>query len=194
MSARVDRAQTDLPKTREDRAMSTAPSGTGTAPPGHIPAGARWRIKHSLWLVVPIFGLGCLGGAGFLYVGIRARRPGWWIAGLVYLAVVSASFPLIDDPDENTVTGNAAVGAILVAWAASIVHALLINPSWLRWQAGRTRPAEVQNGSAMWPGALAPAGPVPHAYYPPPARTRRPSPAGSSLPRSCSWSAWPRSG
>ena len=48
-----------------------------------------WRRRHSAWLILPLlFGLAT--GIAFFYVGIRAKKPKWWIAGIVYgiLAVV----------------------------------------------------------------------------------------------------------
>ncbi|CCH16270.1 Conserved hypothetical protein [Micromonospora lupini str. Lupac 08] len=44
--------------------------------------------------------------AGFLYVGLRARRPTWWIAGIVYLVIGWTAFATIC---ENGVTGEGVV-------------------------------------------------------------------------------------
>ncbi len=116
--------------------MSNVPNGAWAAPPPTNPAASpRWRILHSWWLLLPIFGMGCLGGAGFLYVGLRARRPSWWIPGIAYTAISVGTIPFFDEPGEETTAGGWAAGALFAVWVASIFHACLINSAWLRWQA-----------------------------------------------------------
>jgi hypothetical protein len=156
--------------------MSTAPSGTGTPCAGHLSASAWWRISRSLWLVLPIFGVGCLGGVALLYVGVRARQPSWWITGLGYLAVALAGFTVIGETDETSTASNWAAGAIVAAWAASIVHACLINPGWLRWQAGRRLPSAQPVVPAMWPGGPHPSVSPGNSTSTPPARALNPDP------------------
>jgi tellurite resistance protein len=93
---------------------------------------------HSWWLLLPLVGWSCLGGAGFLYVGLRARRKAWWIAGLVYLAAGIAPLALTDTSNKETTAADSwAVGLLLAGWAASVIHGLLINSQWLQWQANR---------------------------------------------------------
>jgi helix-hairpin-helix protein len=94
-----------------------------------------WRIVRSLWLIGPLVGFGCLGGASFIYIGLRARRPAWWISGVAYLGLSIAAVSLIDRGEQTTTRGTVAVWVLIAAWLVSIVHAGLVNPAWLQWQA-----------------------------------------------------------
>jgi hypothetical protein len=94
----------------------------------------RWRLRHSLWLLVPVLSVGILTWAAFLYVGVRGRRPSWWIAGIVYAVALLAVFVLDEtsarQPNEY-VSGWG--GALLLAiWVAGSLHAVIINGEWLR--------------------------------------------------------------
>ncbi len=119
--------------------MLNAPSGWPPAPPPHRPANpasnAGWRIRHSWWLLLPILGMGCLSGAGFLYIGSRARRPAWWIPGIAYMLVAWSSFLVVGGTDQENPASDWAIGLWFAIWAASVVHACLINSSWLQWRA-----------------------------------------------------------
>lgn len=148
--------------------MSNVPNGPWPPPPPPANPGAslQWRIQHSWWLLLPIFGMGCLAGAGFLYVGLRARRPSWWIPGIAYTVISAGSIPFFDDPGKTTTVGGWAAGTLVAIWAASILHAVLINSAWLRWRATHipwyaqpTAPPPTWTGSPYPP---APAGPSPY--------------------------------
>ncbi|MGC5031763.1 helix-hairpin-helix domain-containing protein [Micromonospora sp. DT229] len=114
-----------------------------------------WRLLHSWWLLLPILGLSCLGGFGFLYVGLRARRPAWWLAGCCYLVVGWAAFILTGSSDSESAFSDWMVGLMLAVWIAGIVHACLINSAWLRHLAGY-RPWYEQPIGGYPPGTLAP--------------------------------------
>ena len=154
--------------------MSSAPEPGWPHPPaghpsaGHPPVGQSpppaasfgWRLKHSWWLLLPVLGLSCLGGVGFLYVGLRARRPAWWIAGIGYLLVGWTAFILTGEADRDSPLADWMAGLVLVVWITGIVHAFMINSSWLRWRAGY-RPWYAEQppggpGGAYPPGTLAP--------------------------------------
>ncbi len=148
--------------------MSSAPEPgrwpplTGHPPPGQPSPAAKfsWRLMHSWWLLLPILGLSCLGGFGFLYVGLRARRPAWWIAGIGYLLIGWTAFVLTGEANSESALSDWMAGLVLAVWAASIVHAFLINSSWLKWRAGH-RPWYAEQppggpGSPYPPGPLAP--------------------------------------
>jgi len=94
----------------------------------------RWRLRHSLWLVVPVLSVGILTWAAFLYVGVRARRPAWWIAGIVYAAALVVVFVLDETSARrpNEYTSGWGGGLLLAIWIAGSLHALIINREWLR--------------------------------------------------------------
>ncbi|MFG2060399.1 helix-hairpin-helix domain-containing protein [Micromonospora sp. NPDC048871] len=138
------------------------PGGVGHPAARLMPAGEpspaakfSWRLLHSWWLLLPILGLSCLGGFGFLYVGLRARRPAWWLAGCCYLVVGWAAFILTGSSDSESAFSDWMVGLMLAVWIAGIVHACLINSAWLRHLAGY-RPWYEQPIGGYPPGTLAP--------------------------------------
>ncbi|MET7426890.1 hypothetical protein [Dactylosporangium sp. NPDC005555] len=103
------------------------------------PAPARpgfgWKVLNSWWLLFPILGVGCLSGVGFVLIGLRARKPGWWGTGIAYLVVETGLFIASDRVLGGTT--EEASGPVAAAWAliwfASIVHAFVLNVFWLRW-------------------------------------------------------------
>jgi hypothetical protein len=150
--------------------MSNVPDDLWRAPATAAPSPAvsvGWRVRHSWWLLLPLLGFGCLGGAGFLYVGLRARRPSWWIPGIAYLVLGWTAFILIGETDEESALSDWAVGAALAIWVAAVTHAALINPAWLRWRAGY-RPW-YQNQPAPPPSWQPPPSPPPWSSPSPPA-------------------------
>jgi hypothetical protein len=146
-------------------------------------ADASWRLQHSLWMLTAFLGCGLLGWAGFLYIGISARRAVWWIAGIVYLAagvgaMVLASRTPVSGASTGTTgsttgstQGDSLLGGLILAiWAAQIVHALIVRRGWLRWRAQLAGPwylSQTQVAAAGLPPA--PGGAVPVAGYPQPA-------------------------
>ncbi|MGI5179450.1 ComEA family DNA-binding protein [Dactylosporangium sp. CA-152071] len=101
-------------------------------------ADPSWRIRHSWWLLLPILGHGCAGGAGFFYIGLRARRPAWWLPGIAYAVLGWADFLfiLVSSQEQPSASAYWALGALLVLWFVCVVHACLINSAWLQWRAG----------------------------------------------------------
>ncbi|MEO3928007.1 hypothetical protein ABGB07_29685 [Micromonosporaceae bacterium B7E4] len=122
--------------------MSYLPSGTWHAPVQPAPASAPpgptvwWRIGHSWWLLLPVVGFSCLAGFGFLYIGLRAKRPAWWLPGVGYLLVSWTCFMLVGGTNQGTAISDWSAGIFLLCWLVSITHAGILNPSWLRWRAG----------------------------------------------------------
>ncbi|MBB4754044.1 ComEA family DNA-binding protein [Actinoplanes lobatus] len=119
-------------------------------------------------MLLPILSFGCLSGAGFLYVGVRARRHAWSIAGVVYSVIANAAFFTGPTLPKDSVASDLAVVALLIVWMISVVHALVINSAWLQWRAGH-QPWYAQQ-VAPWAGVPAP-GPVPpqvQGLVPPP--------------------------
>ncbi|WP_446212949.1 helix-hairpin-helix domain-containing protein [Micromonospora sp. IBSANI012] len=142
-----------------------APFGAGVPATAGNPAADRgWRLRHSWWLLMPILGCGCIGGFGFIYVGLRARRPHWWIAGIGYALLGWAAFATVGGTDKDNPVSDVATAMTLAVWIAGIVHAMLINPAWLRWQAQHrpwyTQPAPPAAGAPYPPAPFAPPGPA----------------------------------
>ena len=86
--------------------------------------------------------------------------------------------------DEQSTSSDWAMGVIMAIWVGSILHACLINSSWLQWRA-RHVPwyAQPTAPPPTWPGGAYPPAPaVPSPYLPtsapPPSRTwcRAPTP------------------
>lgn len=122
--------------------MSNVPeSGPHAGMTHRSPAGGAtplgWRIKNSLWLLLPILGFTCFSGFGFLYIGLRAKRPAWWIPGILYLVVGWTAFVILGSLEPRTIAANTGAAVVLALWAGGILHACLINPSWLRWRAAQ---------------------------------------------------------
>ncbi|GIF03786.1 ComEA family DNA-binding protein [Actinoplanes siamensis] len=149
--------------------------GRPVAPPPAGPAKLSWRLGHSAWVLFPIAGFGCLGGLGFLYVGIRAQRPGWWIPGVLYSVLCWTGIMLGGQVKPDSVAQDLLYTCWIIAWFASIVHAFVINPAWLRWRAGY-RPWYSQPPQTAWVGPPQPApqqlppylqgaAPQPQEYY-----------------------------
>jgi hypothetical protein len=103
----------------------------------------NWRLRNSLW-VVGTLAFGCLAWAGFLYVGIVAKRRSWLIASAAYAIGIVASIALmsaapklaIGGTDSSSWQSRIATLLLLAVWLGGFVHALLINRTWLRVKAG----------------------------------------------------------
>jgi hypothetical protein len=170
--------------------------GSQPPPPNGPAAKLSWRLGHSVWVLAPILSFGCLGAAGFLYVGIRARKPQWWIPGVAYSVVAWVFFILGGESADGSTREDVSYAIFFAMWAASVVHALIINPAWLRWRAGyRPWYSQAQPPPMGWPTPPAPPLPPqmhglvpgPQQYYagPQEPRTTGPQPyyAGSQEPR-----------
>jgi hypothetical protein len=169
--------------------------------PAQQPPSVGWKLGHSLWLLVPVFSFGCLSAAGFLYVGVRAQRPAWWIAGICYSAVGTLCLSLSSSFGEDSDVGTMfALGWVLV-WVVSVAHAVAINSTWLHWLAARRAP---QAAPWAYPAAPAPVppqtqrmpqAPAPYPYYatPTPPPPPPPDPDPSMPPPSDPWASPPSS-
>ncbi|WP_433608965.1 helix-hairpin-helix domain-containing protein [Dactylosporangium sp. CA-139114] len=126
------------------------------------PASLGWRLRNSWWVLLVVLGLGCLSGTGFLYIGITARRPAWWGIGVAYLLLPWSALVAINRLDKDSELSTALAVAYFALWFASILHALILNGSWLRWRAANRPWFEA---SQAQPGPLAP----PPVFSAPPA-------------------------
>ncbi|MGG7507052.1 ComEA family DNA-binding protein [Plantibacter sp. YIM 135249] len=90
--------------------------------------GLGWTLLRSIWVIPSIVGLGMFTWAGFLYVGIAARRRSWLIASAAWLAAAIAVGWMVTEFESNTLGGLVIIGI----WAGGAVHSLLANREWLR--------------------------------------------------------------
>jgi DNA uptake protein ComE-like DNA-binding protein len=179
---------------------STDPRSAGTnSRSQQLLASRAWRWRNSLWLLGPVLGLGMITWASFLYVGRKARRTDWLVAGVLYAVAAAVLFYFIDgtegpDGESNEWTG----GATVALWIAGMVHAFLSNRAWLTWRANAqpwyATAAQQQVGPGPGQAAspeLAALGVDPNQYYaagpqfqagPPPAPTFPMRPQGFQPP------------
>ena len=90
-------------------------------------------LRRSWWVLLTLVPLGLLGWGALVYAGVRARRPWWTGAGLVYLAGLALAFTLVTVEDDGADTWYGDVGGalLLFVWAVPFVHALAIRSSYL---------------------------------------------------------------
>ncbi len=102
-----------------------------------------WRVANSWWLAVPAVGLPWV---SFLYMGLRAGRPGWVVAAVAYFVSTGAALGLIGQGGWEIVLG---LFLLLGTWGTGVVHSVMANSRWLRIKAA-------WNGEAL-PAAEPPA-------------------------------------
>lgn len=124
--------------------------------PTNALADRSWRLRHSAWLLAPIFGCGLLSFVGFVYVALRVRTKKFWIAAVVS-CVASVPLWIASSTGEQAGTGDTgatppaetaglsdwAGGLILAIWGGLLVYGFLLNRDYLRWRAS-------QDGSQAW--------------------------------------------
>ncbi|MQA25922.1 MAG: hypothetical protein GEU94_10690 [Micromonosporaceae bacterium] len=151
-------------------------------PPYPPPQGQQWHgaapqaatlswpqiIGLSTWLVFPLLGCGCFGGAALIFIGAYARRKSWWIPGIGYTAVGAVSFVMVGASDPDSLATDLAAGVLLLSWFACIIHSCLINFLWVQFIATR-------RGESLHPAPQ---------YYPTPAAADHwsGSPYSSAMP------------
>ncbi|MEU4625341.1 helix-hairpin-helix domain-containing protein [Actinoplanes sp. NPDC023801] len=156
-------------------------------------------MANSAWLLAPILSFGCLGVAGFLYVGLRARRPAWWIAGICYSAVGSLCLYWSSLFPQDSGVGSLFALLWVLVWVVSVAHGAAINSSWLHWLAARQAPRPVPwtyppaHAPAPMPPQVQPIVPTPYQYYASPAvpPPPPPDPDPSMPPPSDPWASPP---
>lgn len=89
-----------------------------------------WMLAMSSWLIVVFAGFGFTSWLGFLIIGVVARRVQWFVAAGVYLVAMIAAqlMPTLNWPVTVSMS---------IVWGASVLHAVLVNPGWLRYMWGR---------------------------------------------------------
>jgi uncharacterized caspase-like protein len=92
-----------------------------------------WRVRQSVWLLVPLLGAGLLTWVAFLYVGQRTHRRPWLVSSAVYgLAAVAVVVMISTSPVGSSRPIDAIGGLVIILmWLGGFVHALVINPRYL---------------------------------------------------------------
>jgi DNA-binding SARP family transcriptional activator len=96
-----------------------------------------WRALHSLWLLPALLGFGFWTWLSFLYIGIRARRRNWLLIAVAYAVLLIVACILLDMTHPQWVSTLGGL-SLLSLWGGGVVHAVLVNRSWLRWRSDRT--------------------------------------------------------
>jgi hypothetical protein len=105
---------------------------------------ATWPARGGSPLPSRTIGTSGPGGstwAGFLAVGLQARRASWlWTAGgygagAVLMIVLAAISPTDADgkADMGSWQNQAGAALLVVLWIGGLAHALVVNRSYLRW-------------------------------------------------------------
>ena len=91
------------------------------------------QLRRSWWVLLTLVPLGLTGWGALVYAGLRARRPWWTGAGLVYLAALAVAFTLItiEGDGRDTWYGDLGGALLLFVWVVPFVHALAIRSSYL---------------------------------------------------------------
>lgn len=125
-----------------------------------------WRWRQSLWLLVPIFGIGLFSFAGFVYCAIRIRERKWIILAAASCAATILGWILLSvwtDAEGNPST--AAMTFILELWLASVILAVVVNFDYLAW---RRTASQAGRGPRMHRVSMAPAPSAVAGWYPDP--------------------------
>jgi hypothetical protein len=138
-------------------------------PPDPYRRSLTWKLANSAWLLTPLLSFGCASVAGFLYVGLRARRPGWWIPGVCYSVVANVCVFAGEGLPVESAASTLLILIWMLTWVTSVGHAVAINASWLRWLAG---PPPAAYPPQQWtypplPPQVQQAVPDPYQYYAP---------------------------
>lgn len=148
--------------------MATPHDQRPLEPTGPPPTPSRWaEALRSAWMVFILVPFGWLAWASFLWVGVRARRAQWVVAGVVYLVVTLAALITLgldgDGPDDGPEDWPDAVGTItsFVMWGVAFIHAMLIRRPYIELMdlreagAGRRRAREMGHDLVREDPALA---------------------------------------
>lgn len=97
-----------------------------------------WRLRHSLWLLVPILGLGFLTVLAVARIAVRTGDPHLKKVAVAYVpptVLLWVAFALSDEAFVN-VWSDVATGMLLLLWIGGVIHcAAVVNRRYLRWRA-----------------------------------------------------------
>jgi hypothetical protein len=128
-----------------------APPGNRT--PRDLLADREWRLRNSAWILLPILSCGTLTFAGFTYIGVKAKRREWWIAGIVYAVLTGVAVALSNEHSAAPTTRSQISSAVMmVVFLGGSVHSILVNRAWLRWRSEHAKPWYAQPPSWIFHG------------------------------------------
>ena len=121
--------------------MSSATSDRDGPRPAQLLADRDWRRRNSLWLLGPILGFGTVTWLSFLYIGRKAKRTDWLVAGGLYAVAAAVCFYFVDRTEGPDGKPNEWLSGVLVAlWGVGVVHGLMSNRAWLTWRSRNNVP------------------------------------------------------
>lgn len=97
-----------------------------------------WRFLNSLWLIVPIAGLGAFSFLGFLYCAIRALNAKLWITAAVTFPLtvagyrVMAAVPAPPAGSPPNMAADVALGYVIALWFGQAIYACIANRGYPR--------------------------------------------------------------
>lgn len=104
------------------------------------PFGKKWEWRHSLWLIWLLFPFGFLSYISMFYIGVRARKMKWIIAGFIYLLIVVQAFIVMEVFPEEHVIYDLSLGLLIFGWISNCVHAFLARIEYLTFLARQIAP------------------------------------------------------
>jgi hypothetical protein len=89
-------------------------------------------MPRGRWVLTSLIPFGWVTWAGFLFAGLRAKRPLWVVSGAVYLAITVTTL-YITSIDDNEAGAEDNIGYILMftAWGVGILQAFLSRKPYL---------------------------------------------------------------
>ena len=101
-------------------------------------------MPRGRWVLASLFPFGWFTWLGFMYAGVKAKRPAWFAAGAGYLVLIAAAI-VVTSIDDNTDGAEDDIGylTMFLVWGGGIVHALMVRKAYLRRMALLEDPALV---------------------------------------------------
>jgi len=96
------------------------------------PFGRRWEILRSLWLIWLFGPFALTAFISFLYIGIRAGRNKWTIAGIIYLFGALTVLYILGGIEEDGIIVDFLAGLSLSIWLFAMIHGFLARKEYLR--------------------------------------------------------------
>lgn len=87
---------------------------------------ALWKIFNSWWILLTFIPFGMASFIAFFYVGLKVKKWGWCLFGLLYL-ILMVTLMEYNEKSTSFITG----GLILLYWIITIYHVFKIRPVYL---------------------------------------------------------------